>query len=109
MCLCVKPVGDDVLEADEDLSFHVQFVDGGVDSISTGFITMESVSVSNDKEDSAANLEHFPVSGTECLGFKKKEMLGNYFILIGSIFLYFWPYSNCYKKWMMYGQNDKNK
>lgn len=74
MCLCVKPVGDDVLEADEDLSFHVQFVDGGVDSISTGFITMESVSVSNDKEDSAANLEHFPVSGTECLGFKKRNV-----------------------------------
>ena len=61
------PVGDNVLEADKELSIHVQFVDSGVDGILTWPITMESVSIGNNQEDSAANLKHFPVCGTERL------------------------------------------
>lgn len=41
------PIGDNVLEADKQLSIHVQFVDCGVDGISTWSVTMESVSVGN--------------------------------------------------------------
>lgn len=61
------PVGNDILEADKQLSVHVQFVDSGVDGISTGSVTMESITIGNNQKNSASNLEHFPVCGTECL------------------------------------------
>lgn len=61
------PVGDNILEADKQLSDHVQFVDCGVDCISAGSITKESVSIGNNQENSAANLKHFPVCGAERL------------------------------------------
>lgn len=41
------PIGDNILEADEQLSIHVQFVDSGVDGILTWSVTMESVSIGN--------------------------------------------------------------
>lgn len=62
------PVGDDILEADKHLSIHVQFIDCRVDGISTRSVTLVSVSIGNNQEDSAASLKHFPVCGAECLG-----------------------------------------
>lgn len=67
------PVGENILEADKQLSIHVQFVDSGIDGVSTWSITIESVSIGNGQEDSAADLEHFPVCGTKCLDWQQEK------------------------------------
>lgn len=68
LCVCVcLPVRYNILKANKQLSVYVKFIDGGVDGIATRPVTMESVSISNNQEDSAANLEHLPVCGTKCL------------------------------------------
>lgn len=61
------PVGDNILEADKQLFIHVQFIDSGVDGISTRSITMESVTIGNNQKDSVADLKHFPVCCAKCL------------------------------------------
>lgn len=69
-------VGDDILEADKHLSIHVQFIDCRVDGISTRSVTLVSVSIGNNQEDSAASLKHFPVCGAECLGWERNYTTG---------------------------------
>ena len=44
---CSVPVGDDILEADKQLSLHVQLIDGGVDGVSAPSVTVGSVSLGN--------------------------------------------------------------
>lgn len=75
------PVGDDVLEADKQTSDHVQLVDGRVDGVLTRPVTLQSVSVGNNQKYPAANLEHFPVCGTERLHLNKKGGINIYFVL----------------------------
>lgn len=41
------PVGNNILETDEQLAIHVQFIDSGVDGILTWSINMEFMSIGN--------------------------------------------------------------
>lgn len=67
------PVSENILKADKQLCIHVQFIDSGVDGVLTWSVTIESVSIGNNQEDSTANLEHFPVCGTICLHWQQEK------------------------------------
>lgn len=72
--MCSLPEGDNILEADKQLFVHVQFIDSGVDGISTRSITVEFVTIGNNQEDSVADLKHFPVCGAKCLDNSKENI-----------------------------------
>lgn len=75
------PVGDYVLKTNKYLPVHIQLIDGGVDGILAGPVHVESVSISDNQENSAANVKHFPVRGTERLDWvskKKKKIFSGF-------------------------------